>query len=179
MESDFDKVWGFVSARCPEIQSGLLTIDEVPVGMIINDNRDGGRCHFTSSGRCVAHAPYTYDGRAISWSFPKIVADNDVDQSGAHYTTQAEYAEVGRCKGDWRNTFLHEFCGHGFGRLGDEYWNGTTYSTGTQITGQDWALPVRLNISGTYDNVPWQADLLNNRDALIARESAVSREATR
>ncbi len=175
MESDFDKVWGFVSARCPEIQRGLLTIDEVPVGMIINDNRFGGRCNFTSSGRCVAHAPYTYDGRAISWSFPEIVADNDIDQSGAHYTTEAEYAEVGHYVGDWRNTFLHEFCGHGFGRLADEYWSGTSYSTGTYINGQDWELPVHLNISGTYNNVPWQADLLNNRDALIARDARYSR----
>ena len=175
MTSDFEKVWGFVSARCPEIQKDLLTIDEVPVAMIINDTRYGGRCHITSDGRCVAHVPYTYGGGVISWSFPNIVADNDEDQSGAHYTTEAEYAELGRCRGDWRNSFIHEFCGHGFGRLADEYWSGTSYSTGTYIEGQDWPLPVHLNISGTYANVPWQNDLLNNQSALIARDARYSR----
>lgn len=175
MTSDCDKAWGYVSTFCPEIQSGLLSIDEVAVAMIINDTRYGGRCHVTSTGRCMAHVPYTYGGKAINWSFPSIVADDDATQSGAHYTTTDEYNELGRSKGDWRNTLMHEFGGHGFGRLLDEYWKGTSYSTGTTISGHGWSLPYGLNISGTYNNVPWQDDLLSNQSSLIAKDSRYSR----
>ena len=175
MESDHDKVWGFVSARCPEIQSGLMTIDEVPVAMIINDARYGGRCTVSSQGRCVAHVPYTYSGGPISWGFPDIVADDDASQNGAHYTTTAERNALGYSKGDWRNTFLHEFGGHAFARLLDEYWYGTSYSTGTTIQQHFWEVPYGLNISGTYASVPWQADLLDNLGSLVAADERYSR----
>lgn len=175
MESDFDKVWGYVSARCPEIISGQLTIDQVPVALIINDNRYGGRCAVTSTGRCVAHIPHTGDGASLEWSFPNIVANDDETQSGAHYTTSAELAELGHYVGDWRNTFLHEFGGHGFGRFLDEYWEGTSYSTGTTLSEHSWSVPYGLNISGTYANVPWQADMLDNLSALIANDARYGR----
>lgn len=175
MESDYDKVWGYVSARCPEIINGQVSIDDVAVALIINDTRYGGRCSVSSAGRCVAHVPYNYGGGSMTWDFPEIVANDDETQSGAHYTTSAERAELGLCVGDWRNTFLHEFAGHGFARLMDEYWHGTSYSTGTTISQHNWDVPYGLNISGTYSGVPWQADLLDNLGALVASDPNYSR----
>lgn len=175
MNSDYDKVWGFVSARCPEIQSGELSIDEVPVAMIINDKRYGGLCFYTSSGRCVAHVPYTDDGGGLAWSFPAQVASDDAVVGTVRNVTEAERNELGRSQGDWRNTFIHEFGGHGFGRLLDEYWSGTSYNTGTTISLHSWPIPAGLNISGTYDNVPWQADLLDNLPSLVARDPHYAR----
>ena len=175
MESDQPKVWGYVSARCPEILKGQLTIDQVAVALIINDSRYGGRCTVTSSGRSVAHVPYTSSGGPITWEFPDIIANDDITLDGAHYTTAADRNEVGRSHGDWRNTFLHEFGGHGFGRLLDEYWDGPSYSTGTTIVQHGWSVPYGLNVSGVYNSVPWQADLLDNLDALVARDSRYSR----
>ena len=175
LSSNYDKVWGFVSARCPEILSGEKTINEVAVAMIINDSRYGGRCYSNSSGRCVAHIPYTDNGGGLAWSYPDNVAADDAVVGSVRIVTNAERDELGRSRGDWRNTFLHEFGGHGFSRLSDEYWYGTSYSTGTYVTGHDWPVPMGLNISGTYDKVPWQEELLDRQAELVARDDHYSR----
>jgi hypothetical protein len=57
------------------------------------------------------------------------------------------------------------------GSLADEYWNGTSYSTSTTIKSHDWTVPAGLNVSGSYDNVPWQEDLLDNMAMLSSIDS--------
>lgn len=172
MDSDKDKLYSYVSSMCPEIIKGTHTVDEVPVILIINDERYGGICHYSSLGRGIAHVPYSYNGGNIRWSYPGTVAVSDSDVSaGLRSTTDADRDEVGRNAGDWRNTLLHEFGGHCFGRLADEYWNGTTYSTSTTIKSHDWTVPAGLNVSGSYDNVPWQEDLLDNMAMLSSIDS--------
>ena len=169
MDSDRDKVFSYVSNMCPEIVKGTHTIDEVPVALIINDSRFGGICHFHSSGKGIAHVPYSYGGDSINWAFPDYVAVSDSDVSaGLRATTKAERDEMARCVGDWRNTFLHEFGGHCFGRLADEYWDGTSYNTATSISLHTWQVPAHLNVSAKYDTVPWQEDLLDNMTMLSA-----------
>jgi hypothetical protein len=90
------------------------------------------------------------------------------DSEGYRETTDEERDEMGRHVGDWRNTFLHEFGGHGYGRLTDEYWN-TSYKQPGAISGHTYAVPYALNVTGIYEEIPWRADLLDNLDALIAR----------
>ena len=70
MQADADKVFGFVSSHCPEIIRGELTIDQVPVLLIINDTRYGGRAISYSSGRTYCLAPFTRGGGDIYWSYP-------------------------------------------------------------------------------------------------------------
>ena len=77
---------------------------------------------------------------------------------------------MGRHVGDWRNTLLHEFGGHGYGRLTDEYWSETTkYTEPGYVPGHGYQVPYAVNVSGYYDDVPWQEDLLDVRDVLVQR----------
>ena len=111
----------------------------------------------------------------MSWSFPKYQAVNIRDNSeGYRETTDEERDELGRHVGDWLNTFIHEFGGHGFGRLADEYWN-TTYKEPGAIAGHSYTVPYSLNVTGIYGEYPWQADLLDNLDEWIARNPDYAR----
>ena len=171
MTADNGKVRSYISANLPEMVMGTHEIDEVSAAVIINDARYGGICHMSSLGSCVALVPYTDNGGRIQWSMPGTRAASESDISaGVRATTKAEQDAVGYTVGDWRNTFLHEFGGHGIGRLTDEYW-GTTYSTGTVISSHSWTVPVGLNVSAVYDDVPWKADLLDNMDRLSTIDS--------
>lgn len=172
MDSDRDKVYSYVSSMCPEIIKGTHTISEVPVALIINDSRFGGICHFNSLGQGIAHVPYSFEGGTIYWSFPDYIAASDSDVSaGLRATTKAEKDEMVLSVGDWRNTLLHEFGGHCFGRLTDEYWNGTSYNTSTTISSHTWTVPAGLNVSAKYDAVPWQEDLLDKMTLLATIDS--------
>ena len=171
MKADPSKVQSYLKTHVPEILAGELTYKDVPCVLLINDNRYGGICHAYSNGWCYAQVPYQYAGRSIKWSFPAVQAVNPMDDSeGYRDTTEEERDEMGRHVGDWRNTFLHEFGGHGYARLTDEYWSTTTkYTEPGAIGGHSYAVPYALNASGFYDAVPWQADLLDNLDEWIAR----------
>ena len=171
MKADASKVQAYLKSHVPEIQSGELTYQQVPAVLLINDNRYGGICHIYSSGWNYAQVPYQYAGRSIKWSFPKVQAVNPQDDSeGCRDTTEEERDEMGRHVGDWRNTFLHEFGGHAYGRLTDEYWSTTTkYHEPGDIAGHSYQVPYALNISGFYTSVPWKADLLDNLDELVER----------
>ena len=46
-----DIVFDFVKTNCPDITAGTHTIEEVPILMIINDKRYGGKCWNWSDGR--------------------------------------------------------------------------------------------------------------------------------
>ena len=181
MQADSDKVFGYVSAHCPEIVRGELTIDEVPILLIINDNRFGGRAITYSSGRSYCLAPYTNDGGSISWPYPGLMPDSvfnesiDSNDPPCHATDESEYSDAGGSyfSGDWRNTLLHEFGDHSFGRLEDEYWYNSWYDQ-SDIRGHDYPVPFGLNISGRYGSYLWQ-DLLDRRDALVAQNPLYQR----
>lgn len=187
-----DIVFEYVTANCPDITSiggstVYHTIDEVPVLMIINDTRYGGINITYSSGRSYCLAPYTYSGGGLSWSYPSQEAVSDMNPS-AYYatkssetyytdikaayqnTTSERYTEVGSNSGNWLNTMVHEFGGHCFSRLADEYWYGPQYflthyvmnesqaidesikDAVTHIDGYQYSVPFRNNVSATYYN---------------------------
>ena len=171
MTADEATIKSYLSSHIPEIVSGELAQNDVPAALLINDNRYGGICHIKGAGWSYAEIPYQYAGRQIRWSFPKYQAVNEQDKSqGYRETTDAERDEMGRMVGDWKNTFLHEFGGHAYGRLTDEYWSGKSAVTApAAIAGHSYTVPYALNASGFYDSVPWQADLLDHLDEWTAR----------
>ena len=135
MTADEATIKSYLSSHIPEIVSGELAQNDVPAALLINDNRYGGICHIKGSGWSYAQIPYQYAGRQIRWSFPSVQAVNVQDDSeGSRQTTDAERDEMGRMVGDWKNTFLHEFGGHAYGRLTDEYWSGTSAVTAPAAT---------------------------------------------
>lgn len=135
MVADKDAIYGFVSSRCPEIVRGTHTIDEAPILLIINDERYDGRAHSTNIGRTYCQVPYADGGATLRWSYPRYTPNgNDPYSSDIHETTSAEYGAMGINAGDWRNILLHEFGGHSFGRLKDEYGNGTSFLDLTACT---------------------------------------------
>ena len=187
MSADSQKVFDFVSEHCPDILNGTHSISEVPILMIINDQRYGGICWSYSDGQGFGMVPYTYGGNGIYWSMPSIVpitddplpepVDNDILQAYYRQTTNEDRAEVGgSVYGDWRNTLVHEFGGHCFGRLGDEYWsdNKLNYTNGP-VDGHRWPVPMGLNLSSTPSDAPWKADLLDRLDMLTALDAHYGR----
>lgn len=177
MKADADRVKTYLKSHCPEIISGECYYSEVPVALLVNDTRYGGICHIYQNGWCFCIVPFAKDGGTSRWSFPSVQAVNVRDDSeGYRETTAAELDEMGRNVGDWKNTFIHEFGGHAYGRLTDEYWKTTTQFTEPgKVTGHNYPVPYRLNVSGYYDEVPWQEDLLDNLDEWIARNPDYSR----
>ena len=172
MTADEGTVMSYLSSHIPEVVSGELAQKEIPAVLLINDDRYGGICHIKGNGWSYAQVPYQYAGKkTIRWSFPSVQAvDVQNDSQGSRPTTDEEKDEMGRMVGDWRNTFLHEFGGHGYGRLADEYWSTKTkYTAPGAVNGHDWAVSYALNVSGYYGSVPWQADLLDHLDEWTAR----------
>ena len=171
MTADEQTVKSYLSSHIPEIVSGELAQKDVPAVLLINDDRYGGICHVYGTGWSYAQVPYQYAGQTIRWSFPSVQAVNVQDDSqGTRDTTKEEKDEMGRMVGDWRNTFLHEFGGHGYGRLADEYWSSkTVYTAPGAIASHTWTVSYALNVSGYYGRVPWKADLLDHLDEWTAR----------
>ena len=179
MRADDDKVFSYVSAHCPEIVSGDLTIDEVPILIIVNDTRYGGRAITYSSGRTYCIAPFTDNGNSsLTWAYPSLSPNDasyyeNIDPKNApcHNTTNEEYSSVGGQyhTGSWKNTLVHEFGGHSFARLADEYWYDYWYGA-EAIDSHTWDVPYGLNISGQYGTYLWQ-DLLDNQDYFMSQFS--------
>ena len=171
MTADAAKVQSYLKVAIPEVVSKELTYQEVPAALLINDTRYGGICHIYGTGWNYCQVPFQRNGGTIRWSFPKYQAVNEQDNSqGCRETTDAERDEMGRMVGDWKNTFIHEFGGHAYGRLTDEYWKEKASVTApAAIAGHSYTVPHALNISGFYDSAPWKADLLDNLDEWTAR----------
>ena len=171
MTADAAKVQSYLKVAIPEVVSKELTYQEVPAALLINDTRYGGICHIYENGWNYCQVPFQRNGGTIRWSFPKYQAVNEQDNSqGYRETTDAERDEMGRMVGDWKNTFIHEFGGHAYGRLTDEYWSGTTTVTApAAIAGHSYTVPHALNVSGFYDSAPWKEDLLDHLDEWTAR----------
>lgn len=179
MNADSDKLFSFVTAHCPEIVRGDLTIDEVPIVIIVNDDRRGGRAYSYSSGMTFCIVPVTKGGGTLRSSYPSNVPTTDEPVTGSYLTsyrgrTDEDLAEVGVYDGDWRNTLLHEFGGHSFGRLGDEYWYKDWEPSQEAIKHHSWQVPYKLNITGRYNSIPWQ-ELLDRKDELVAKNPLYER----
>ena len=169
MTADAGTIQDYIKTHIPEVVDGELTYKDVPTMLLINDNRYGGICHIYQSGWAYCQVPYQYAGNQITWSFPKIQAVNPQDESeGYRDTTAEELDEMGRHVGNWWNTALHEFGGHGYGRLTDEYWSESFKKPG-EIAGHGYPVPYALNVTGIYEQIPWQEDLLDNLDEWVAR----------
>ncbi len=168
MSSNANKAFSFVSVRCPEVYRGEIPVEEVPVLMLINDTRYGGICWNWADGSCIGHVPYVYGGTSMGWGHPGTTASSEEPGASVISTPQSIYDECGSSIGDWRNVVIHEFGGHGFGRLNDEYWGGYTSATSETIGSHSWTVPMGLNVSGTYDAVPWQTEVL---DELMTRRA--------
>ena len=183
MAANATEVYNFVSENCPDIKNGIHPIQEVPVLLIVNDERYGGICHSSSNGQGYGMVPWTGHGRALSWSFPSNMASTDkplptpVTNEGlqANYrkTTAEEMAAIKTNSGDWRNTLVHEFGGHCFGRLSDEYWSGTNlnYQSGP-ISSQTWPVPFGQNLAHDPTAAPWKSDLLDYPLATLVEKDA-------
>ena len=179
MDADRDKLFSFVTAHCPDIVRGDLTIDEVPIVIIVNDERYGGRAYSYATGRSFCMVPITYGGATIYNSYPTKIPITDEPVSGDYNNyyrsrTEEDLAEVGINAGDWRNTLLHEYGGHSFGRLGDEYWYSSWITSQADINHHSWSIPYKLNITGRYNSIPWQ-ELLDRKDELVAKNPLYER----
>lgn len=167
MKANDSRIFSFVETHCPDILNGLHPIHEVPVLLLINDERYGGRCWSWQSGKCYAMVPTTAGN--LSWSYPSSCAVSNSDPSqGIRAVTSEDLEGLGSSSGDWRNTLVHEFGGHGFGRLSDEYWYDTDKGPTSKIDGHNWPTPMYLNISASYAFTPWDEEVLSRRDELIA-----------
>lgn len=176
MEAEASTVYSYVSEHCPDILSGDITVDDVAIAMIINDDRYGGINHVSSGGRSYSMVPYTDSGGPLSWRYPNPVPVDDLGpDSGARARTAADLAEVGLSDGDWRNTFLHEFGGHGFGRLGDEYWDTSYYVEPVPVSSHSWDVPYALNVTSDRTNPTWKAELLDIQADLVATDAHYGR----
>ncbi len=158
MRANSDKVYAFVEENCPDIADGSHSINEVAVLILINDDRYGGISHNTSVGRTYCMVPVGSDA-PISWSYPATEAASVTAVPWDTRTvTASEKSELGSSIGSWRNTLVHEFGGHSFGKLGDEYWYNSTLSGLSPVNGHSWN-PVKfgLNLSATdvQANTPW------------------------
>lgn len=177
MDLDYNILYDFVSDYCPDIKDGTHAITEVPVLVIINDERYGGICHSWSDGLAYCQAPVTSGGGSLAWGYPDITAKSDSDPSlGTRETTSDDLSEVGGYNyGDWRNTLVHEYGGHAFSRLGDEYWYDDIKSAVSSISRHSWPVPFSLNISAKYSTPPWKSDLLERKDQLVSSNPLYSR----
>ena len=178
MKADANTIGSFVQANVPEVISGTVKYTDVPTLILINDTRYGGICHIYANGWNYCMVTHANGGGKSSWSFPKYQAVSPVDDSmGYRETTDEERDEMGRNRGDWRNSLLHEFGGHCYSRLTDEYWTSSTpkYTAPGAVAGHTYTVPYGLNVSGYYDSVPWQEDLLDNLESLAARNPDYAR----
>ena len=179
MAADEDAIFSFVQTHCPEIIRGEKTVAEVPVLLLINDSRYGGIAHNYSNGQTYCQVPYTDNGGPQSWAFSGLMPASDNPADGTS-TTTLSYAEIqsgfGVVSGDWRNVLVHEFGGHSFGRLADEYWYLTYVTSQGNIQGHSYPVPFGLNVSGWYDEakIPWK-ELLDMRSSLVASNTLYSR----
>lgn len=127
---DFNEIFNFVSSTCPDIIENKTTIEKVPVFLLVNDSRYGGICWTWNNGQCYAVIPLT-EGN-LQWSS---------DPS------------LGISNGDWKNVFVHEGGGHGFGKLQDEYHSGLLNYTDETIGSHTWEVPFGLNLTTDYNNM--------------------------
>ena len=181
MSADFDRIYSFLNMNCPDVINGTHTELNIPVLIIINDTRYGGITHTWSDGKSCCMVPTT--DRELTWRYPSRKArtdeiiENPSLEADLIDTPEEELEEVGTHSGTWLNTVVHEFGGHSFGRLGDEYWCDDSFASDCTVPYQDWngddQVPFNLNLSDDPANPLWKNVLLddsgNARSELIAK----------
>jgi len=184
MEANDGKLFGFVANNCPDILDGTHTIREVPVLMIINDSRYGGINWTYSDGKAYCMAPYSRNGGALAWAYPEVEAEDDINTTGTVQTPKGRYAEINSNSsstnvGNWLNIVVHEFGGHCFSRLKDEYWyEDREKEAVAYMDTYRWTVPFGMNVSVTYTNPGFDSQakqdgwqhLLDNQEALVAKD---------
>lgn len=162
MEANSDKVFAYVEDHCPDILDGTHTIEEVPVLLIINDFRYGGIAHSYANGKTYCMVPKTYNGASLLWKYATNGKEAASDAPGSYDTkdvTDEERIALGEAGGshigNWTNTLVHEFGGHSFGRLHDEYWYNTYFTSQGTIPEHFFTVPFGLNVSGSWETTPW------------------------
>ena len=189
MRANDDDVFSFVAANCPDIVSGAKMMEQVPVLMLVNDTRYGGRALTYSSGKSYCMVPFMYAGEELVWQINHTTAATTdpscVSTESTRTMTPSEldalYGDgMAYCVGDWRNVLIHEFGGHSIGRLADEYWYDSYYPAG-DIKGHFEKVPSCLNVAGWwYDDentshpFPWAA-LLEKKASLVAKDTLYER----
>jgi hypothetical protein len=176
MDANASKVFGFVENNCPDIVEGTLTMDKISILILINENRYGGICHSYSNGQNYCLVPVLTGTQ--SWSYMDTEASSvDATPTSTRTVSAAEKTEMGvNSSGTWKNTLVHEFGGHAFGRLGDEYWHSSYYTGPSAIPEHSWPVKMDLNLSSTKDaaSVPWKV-LLENKASLVSSNTKYSR----
>lgn len=183
MEANADKVFAYVEDHCPDILDGTHTIEEVPVLLIINDTRYGGIAHSYGNGKTYCMVPKTYNGAAISWKYATNGKEAASDAPGSDETkdvTDEERIALGEADGshigNWTNTLVHEFGGHSFGRLYDEYWYNTSFTSQEAIPEHSFTVPFGLNVSGYWGTTPWDELLVPaTHDSMVSSDSHYDR----
>ena len=189
MRANDDDVFSFVAANCPDIVSGAKMMEQVPILILVNDTRYGGRALTYNSGKSYCMVPFIYAGAMLSWRINlTTAATTDPSCVSTASTRERTLSELdvlyghkkGYYVGDWRNVLIHEFGGHSIGRLADEYWYDSYYPAG-DIHGHFEKVPSSLNVAGWwYDSentshpFPWAA-LLEKKAVLVQKNSKYER----
>lgn len=175
------RVFSFVLDNCPDVADGSHDIANVPVLLIINDDRYGGIAWNYDNGLTYCMVPTTTG--TLGWGYPANEASSvnalPTDPEGIHTVTDGEKLELGlNYSGTWRNTLVHEFGGHSIGKLGDEYWYNTSKDAVESIPGHSWGVPMSLNISAKSSAalVPWAELFDSGIQAQIAAKPAGVKE---
>lgn len=176
MAANSERVFAFVENNCPDVINGTVKMEDVSILILINDTRFGGRCHSYSNGQNYCMVPTT--AGTLNWSYPSK-EPTGVNSTPWNYTTISEEVKTAqhlKNSGTWHNTLVHEFGGHAFGRLGDEYWYDSSLDSASDVEGHDWTVPMNLNISNTNNegSVLWH-ELISNKSELVDINGRYSR----
>ena len=172
MNCDRDVLNSYVSSHTPEIIYGDVAITDVPIAVLVNESRYGGRAYWQQDRSSYCLTPIV-DERVVTWALPYYLPADNAPGSNAIMLSDETLQETGVNSGDWRQTLLHEWIGHAYAYFSDEYWYGTytDYNTLDNPTEFDavQSAGFRMNVTGHYDNVPWQS-FLDMKFELAARD---------
>lgn len=130
----------FVRKYCPDVVSGITSLNNVRVMMLINESTYGAVCYTSPTSLNYCFVSLT-GSRSLAWgNYDKNVC--------------------GQCFGDFRNIALHEYGGHCIGRLGDNYSSAAKDYAGNpaKITTQHILRDFAWNVSTKASpDEPWHA----------------------
>lgn len=178
--TDRPAVYNWAKSIVPDWRDGITEVDDGGIFLIINGrNYYGSVCWWEDTGRFIALTNYSPD---YVWSSGYTKPGEELHNFGGegyyvrtesgddiwHQMTDEEYQALGYRKlwsggswvftDDWACTLLHEGCGHGFGRLQDEYWTGYTnvYSGAGIKADYEMDPPRALNLACSTTDYPWK-----------------------
>lgn len=179
MEANSNRIFSFVENNCPDILNGATTIDKVSILLLINDDRYGGICHSYSNGKNYAMVPIVSGSHVWKYASEEAESKTAVPWNKTSLSEDDITSLKLKNTGTWHNILVHEFGGHAFGRLLDEYWSTTSsLSETTPIDRHNWPVPMGLNLSATNvdANTPWHELLTtDNKETMAAKSIRYSR----